>query len=573
MVELIGDSTGKSPVFSSKERFQYESWYEYDESHTDTFQLGFYHHGDRDPGDWSVVSTDWIEGMVYGYILHPNSDASLEGILEAVVEKPDETLALLSGSFALAVATDDELIIASDKIGSRPIYYTPHREGAFSTHPGALVPALDDPSVNTRAISEMLQTGFSWGEKTLVCGINCLPVSSYLRWSDHTLETKRYWQFNATVSDANYVSDVYNTFTSATSDAVETVPDEARVGTYLSGGLDSRLLSGVLAEYESDLTSYTYDANPGGGVNLELARQLADRIGIDNTSLEYDPQSTAKFMEEAIRRTSGLQSWHEFHGISGKLKQFSDELDVVFWGAGQGELFGEDIPHDICCGNPIKKLSSYWSSDISDQILTDAPDIRDTIATEYRKSEHDTEYARSTDLILRNYYSNGHARGNIERTVAGFRCIHADTRVIEKSTPVPPAYRWGPVAEYGRIFSHSMSKLKLELVRRHASGIEQVSYERTGFPPKRSVYLHDMAEKYKKGIKKSSQSLQGKWYRESSILQDTVDPYLNDVMYREFINADAVSDLRTEHLSSTKDHIDPLAKLSTIEIWLQEYVD
>ncbi|WP_081661410.1 asparagine synthase-related protein [Halopiger djelfimassiliensis] len=573
MVELFGDASGKSRIFSSSDRFKYEQWYEYTESQTDTYRLGFYHHGDHDPGDWSVISTDLIEGMVYGYITGLNETKSLSENLEKIIDNPNENLSQLNGSFVLAVATDEELIVASDKIGSRPIYYTPEQEGAFATHPGALVPVLDDPNVDVRAISEMLQTGFSWGKKTLIQGIKCLPVGSYLRWSNGTMETHRYWRFSPSTPDENYVNDVYNAFMDATDHAIKTVADNSRVGTYLSGGLDSRLLSGALSEYDINLTSYTYDANPGGGVNIGPARRLADVLNVENEILDYGPESTSQYIEEAIRRTSGLQSWHELHGISGKLERFPDELNVVFWGAGQGELFGEDIPYDLCQGDPVKNFTMYWGSDISERVLTNTPNIRETFEDEYKRFEYENKYTQSTDLIFRNYYSNAHARGNIERTVAGFRCVHADGDVIEKSTPVPPAYRWGPVTEYMNMFSHSSSKLKLELVRQHNNGIDQIPYERTNLAPKRSIYMHDISFKSSDLFGNGNEPVHARWYRESSALRNIVNKYVDDIAEREFINSTAVHELKKQHQSHTTNHIDPLAKLSTVEIWLQEYLD
>lgn len=572
MVEMFADSEGGSAVFRQKERFKYESWYEYNEQSTDAFRLGFYHHGERDEGDWKVISTEEGVGMLYGYFTN-TEDENVSEVISDVLETPQQSLNSLDGSFALLAANANRLVVATDKLGSRPIYFIPDSPGTVATHPGALVPSVDNPEVNIQAISEMLQTGFAWGEKTLVQGVRSLPVASYLVFEGDTIRKDRYWQFSGNVDHDNYVHSVYKAFQDAVESVEGTVDVGADVGTYLSGGLDSRLLCGLICQSGITPISFTYDANPGDGVNLNPAKRLAEDLSIDNELLDYSPERTVDYIEESVLRTSGLQSWHEFHGLPGKLDQLPESVNTIFWGAGQGELFGEDVPHDICQENPVENFSTYWGSDIAEKVLNDPPEIEETFEQEYNKNERDTAYEQATDLIFRNYYSNAHARANVERTVAGFRCVHAESEVIEESNPVPPSFRWGPEPEYLNQFGHSISPLKLELVRHHDQELVVTQYERTGLSPKRSLYLHDIVSKLEGIFSKSNGSLQDRWYRENNEVQNVVDNYIDDIIQRRFVDGKEILNLQEEHRSGSGFHIDPLAKLVTIEIWLQNYLD
>jgi hypothetical protein len=52
-----------------------------------------------------------------------------------------------------------------------------------------------------------------------------------------------------------------------------------------------------------------------------------------------------------------------------------------------------------------------------------------------------------------------------------------------------------------------------------------------------------------------------------------VDDLLDDAMERPFFDTDALSSLRERHHAGEGNHVDPIAKATTVEAWLQAYLD
>lgn len=576
MVGILGVNRSQGPPEQMIDRMCFEDWYGVERFDHGQSGIGLVHHADRDPAGWSVVETGQAVLYVYGYFTDRGSFTTDIDLLEAVIDTPEPTLAKLDGSFALVATDGDRLVVATDKLASRTVYVAPDH-ATFASSLGALTSVIDDPSVDTRAISEMLQTGFTWGRKTLLDQVDSLTYGEYALIEGGEMSIESYWSFDSQVDQQEYVASVYDSFQQAVTESTEMIPNDSRLGVYLSGGLDSRLLAALATDVRDDIISLTYDTNPGGGVNLQPARDLAEALDIDNELLEYTPKATARHIREGVRRTDGMQSWHELHALPGQLEELADYADVVFWAGGQGELFGEDIPSDVCMGDVITSFTEYWSSDVADRVLVDAPPIRETFETEFDAIERGDSYTKATELMIRNYYPRAHARANVTETVAGVRIAQSDGDVVDATTPVPKRYRWGPLPIFLNKFGHVLSPLKLELVRRHRGEITQIPYERTGFAPNQSIWLHDtsdLAGMLRNALGgESGGTMFDEWYRQSESLQSTVDNILTDAMTRPFFDADALAALREEHLAGNANNIDPIAKITTVEAWLQEYVD
>ena len=102
----------------------------------------------------------------------------------------------LNGIFALAIwdAERDELFLARDRLGVKPLYYA--QEGGalyFASELKALLPAIRPPSLRHTALAEYLT--FLWvpDPDTLFEGMYQLPAGHCAHYANGELKLRQYW--------------------------------------------------------------------------------------------------------------------------------------------------------------------------------------------------------------------------------------------------------------------------------------------------------------------------------------------------------------------------------------------
>ena len=169
---------------------------------------------------------------------------------EAVVER-------LRGIFAFGIwdRRRRRLFLARDHVGVKPLYYrADERSIAFASQCRSLVA---DPAFRDRprpeSLIDYLSYGVVSGDRSIWQGIEKLPPATTLTWNadDGSIRRRRYWDVRP-----EPVIDDFDTAVAATRDQIrESVSmqlmSEVPVGTYLSGGIDSSVITAV-ARAESD---------------------------------------------------------------------------------------------------------------------------------------------------------------------------------------------------------------------------------------------------------------------------------------------------------------------------------
>jgi len=182
-----------------------------------------------------------------------------EVLLNAYVEWKEDCVERLDGMFAFAIwdDTNARLFCARDRLGIKPFYYmTCAGHFAFASEIKALFAFPQcRREVDDRAVLGFLAHGnCDYGDRTLFRNVRALPAAHTLT-ADVTGRTfiRRYWaldtQLECERTDAEHVSGLRESL-------IETVRShlisDVRVGTCLSGGLDSSTLVGVIGKIRRD---------------------------------------------------------------------------------------------------------------------------------------------------------------------------------------------------------------------------------------------------------------------------------------------------------------------------------
>lgn len=193
-----------------------------------------------------------------GHVFKTTSDT--EVIVHLYEDRGIDCVDALNGDFAFAIwdARRQQLFMARDRAGVRPIYYTQRNGGlAFASEVKALfeVPGIDaepDPI----ALDQMFTFWFPLAPRTPFKDIFELPPAHVLIASKDGVRTRRYWDFS---------------YPDAAEDRPVSVAEEARlteevrallldavrirlradvpIGAYLSGGLDSSITTAAISSY------------------------------------------------------------------------------------------------------------------------------------------------------------------------------------------------------------------------------------------------------------------------------------------------------------------------------------
>ena len=579
MVGLIG---GRSSIPSEDmlDVMNYEPWYELETVSNDAHEFSVLHHGEKDP-DGAIVSEDGQRiGAIQGVLTNGTSrDGGFSDIVDRLLESPASTLSELEGSFVLACSDGDKLVMAVDKLGTKSCYYTPNVPTAFGSDLAALLEVVDSPEVNPQAVGDLLAFTFIPGRKTLIEDVVSLPAGSYLRVDGDEVTVERYFDFEFRPQSDEYVTRVLDEYRTAIHGACETLPTDAETGMWLSGGLDSRLLAGVLSMEFDEFRTYTFDANPGGGENLLPAWKTAALLDLPNNQSRFTPDAFASTIEQAVRLSDGNLPWMHYHNMPFTLNELHRHVDVMMEITGQGELFGEDLLVDSLRSDKSATqvfLEQYALQDAEEvnAILNTPVSLVDSIKPSVKASRFEDSRRRALDTVYREFYPEFHYRTRFYESKVALRAPLSNGPLLNRAINQPDRYRRQRIP-YTFVLNMAVSELKLELIRAVDNGLESIPYERTGVSPRRSIWVHTLSEQYKnvKQMFDGSSPMYAKWYRENDALRRAVDGWLDDAKERPIFDANAIEERRRQHLAEEKNNIQSLSVVSTVEIWLQNFVD
>lgn len=221
-----------------------------------------------------------------GHQLRTNTDT--ECVVHLYEEEGPGCLRHLRGMFALALwdETRQRLLLARDRLGKKPIFYT-IQDGKlyWAAELGPLLSVLpNEPEIDLGAIDQYLSLQYVPEPYTAYQGIYKLPAASYALWERGSLTIERYWDLNFEPKRETSEDALSEELRSLTADAVRMrLISEVPLGAHLSGGIDSSIVVALMAEASSGpVKTFSVGFEESQFSELPLARQVAQRYGTDH---------------------------------------------------------------------------------------------------------------------------------------------------------------------------------------------------------------------------------------------------------------------------------------------------
>lgn len=186
-----------------------------------------------------------------GYSFDTHCDT--EVILKAYHLWKEESCKKLNGIFAYAVWDDEakELFLCRDRIGVKPLYFT-QKDGIFAFASRIksllLIPEVSS-DVDENGLNEIFMLGPAKTIGTAVFkDIKELPPAAYLKFSGGKYKIMEYWQLKAAEHTENESETIEHTHFLVTDAIRRQLISDVPLCTFLSGGLDSSIISRVASD-------------------------------------------------------------------------------------------------------------------------------------------------------------------------------------------------------------------------------------------------------------------------------------------------------------------------------------
>ncbi|MEZ5909254.1 MAG: asparagine synthase (glutamine-hydrolyzing) [Hyphomicrobiaceae bacterium] len=251
-----------------------------------------------------------------GRTLKGHSDTEI--ILEACAEwGVDAVLPRLIGMFAFALydKASGELVLARDRLGIKPLYWSDEAGLLrFGSELKALR-ALPDwtPRIDRRALASYMRHNYIPAPHTIYEGVRKLEPGTVLKAGrDGIIRISRYWDLTAIAAEAVRAprdiadEEAVDRLDALLSDAVRRrLVSDVPIGALLSGGVDSSLVTALMAETAGRrINTYTIGFAEKGFDEAPAARAIAGHLGTEHTEL----YATAA---HALDLVTSLPRWYD----------------------------------------------------------------------------------------------------------------------------------------------------------------------------------------------------------------------------------------------------------------------
>ena len=530
----------------------------------------------------------------HGHSFRSRSDT--EAILRGYQQWGDAVVEKLDGMFALGIwdAKRDRLLLARDRAGKKPLFYG-EADGTFrfASTIKALHASGHPSAVAEEALPYYLAYGYVPAPQTFHRGVEQLPPASRLVLDRHRVaHVDVYWRprFGEALSPRPSYAEASAAVRALTVAAVERrLESDVPLGAFLSGGIDSTIIVGVMARVLGRPVR-TFSIGFVGDPRFdetEFARLAARTFGTEHTEFKLEP-SSFDLVETLVDHHDGPfgdSSAIPTYVVSKLARQY---VTVSLTGDGGDELFcgyerlvaaelSERVPLPLrhlasrlvtllpasasersklakarrllsAATLPLADRMARWNAFFFDPAQLLRADVRaglaDAVAAPLHWQRSIFASSRDRGVLARVLDHNFRTYLPFDLLVKADRTSMAhgletrspflDTALTDYVARLPASYLRSTVTK--RILKHAFRDLLPESIRRRG---------KMGF----GVPL-------------------GVWFRGS--LNERLHDYLGSgARLRQWLDADAVATLVREHDAKIADHSQKLWLLLTLEIWLR----
>jgi asparagine synthase (glutamine-hydrolysing) len=280
----------------------------------DLSPLGHQPMNDPATGNWIVYN-----GEVYNFRevrnrleesgLRFESHSDTEVILKAYAHWGEKCVDEFRGMFAFAIwdAKRDQLFMARDPMGIKPLYYfRSEKYFIFSSEVRTLLATgLVPRAIDRAGLSNYLTFGSVYDPNTLVQGVRSLPPGHSLTWKDGRATVAEYWDLideDRPDRTASARLECEERIAGMLDECVRMqLVSDVPVGVFLSGGIDSSSLVGILDRNGVRPSTFSIVFREADYSEAEYSRTIAKRFRTDHHEIMVSQSDFLPAIDPAIR--------------------------------------------------------------------------------------------------------------------------------------------------------------------------------------------------------------------------------------------------------------------------------
>ena len=276
------------------------------------------------------------------------STSDTEVLLYAYINYKERCLSKLNGFFSFAIYDEKEnsLFLARDRYGIKPLYYYSDEDKfLFASDMQSILAYGIEKELDIESLFTYLQLNYTPAPKTMIKGVKMLEPGQYAQISSEKFEIKSYYKIEYDPRNVNKTHDSYERQQQHVRELVEEsvkrrLVADVPLGTFLSGGIDSSIISGIAKKYKDDLHTFSigYKDEPffdeTGYANL-----VAKKFNTNHTVFSLTNDDLYEHLFDILDRLD--QPFADSSAIPTYIlsKKTKDHITVALSGDGADELF------------------------------------------------------------------------------------------------------------------------------------------------------------------------------------------------------------------------------------------
>lgn len=344
-----------------------------------------------------------------GYHFYSQSDT--EVLLVSYIAYKEKCLDLLEGIFSFVISYNDQLFIARDHLGVKPLFYY-FKDNYFiaASEIKCILEYLQKTIVDKNGIKELLGLGPSVSPgHTIYKDIYSLRAAHYIKIDCGIFNIQRYWSLKKQPHNKSYEETVLDVRSLVNESIQKQLLSDVPVCTMLSGGLDSSIITAISSQYTNNLSTFSVDYQDQDKYfkaydyqtsrDVHFITEMQERYKTKHTNVILSQKSLILDLKEALiaRDAPGMAD------IDSSLLLFSKQIRkshiVALSGECADELFGG---YPWFYKEELYSLEHFpWIRDIDKRIdlFNDeikALEIKDYIIEKYNNSLAEIDYQDDT---------------------------------------------------------------------------------------------------------------------------------------------------------------------------------
>ena len=228
----------------------------------------------------------------YGYSFVSDSDS--EVVLKSFHKWGKDCVNKFRGMFAFAIydKLQNKLILCRDRVGVKPLYYYYDNKAFVFSSEIRAIRKYKKLDINRLALAQFFEYGYISGEYSIFENVKKLLPGYFLEFDLKTREIKleNYWK----IEDYFYISqkneeEIIEELEAILIEGISyRMVSDVDVGVFLSGGVDSSLVSAILQKKFGNIKTFTIGFKEEKYNEANFAKEVANYIGSNHTEYILD---------------------------------------------------------------------------------------------------------------------------------------------------------------------------------------------------------------------------------------------------------------------------------------------